>query len=230
MILMKVSQHAYDMIHYISGLFGYFYVCEIYVNLIWYLYLFMLNKFCLSLSLSLKPQWVTDFLIWTCWQVYPGIQWEYWHPRWLMSPSWWLLADSINGGEWYWHFKLAVNIRGRFVCIGSLYLLGYLTSTVSELAGVVWFAATVLASLVVNVSIMVAMNGNDKWHYDLATMIKFMGYYILILIPWMNLLRFFRCQIDGLLQERFNSSASAIVFKFGFNQPYFFFHMCPIDV
>ena len=53
MILMEVSQHAYDMIHYISGLFGYFYVCEIYVNLIWYLYQFMLNKFCLSLSLSL---------------------------------------------------------------------------------------------------------------------------------------------------------------------------------
>ena len=52
MILMEVSQPAYDMIHYISGLFGYFYVCEIYVNLIWYLYLFMLNKFCLSLSLS----------------------------------------------------------------------------------------------------------------------------------------------------------------------------------
>ena len=56
MILMEVSQHAYDMIHYISGLFGYFYVCEIYVNLIWYLYLFMLNKFCLSLSLSLGSQ------------------------------------------------------------------------------------------------------------------------------------------------------------------------------
>ena len=54
MILMEVSQHAYDMIHYISGLFGYFYVCEIYVNLIWYLYLFMLNNFCLSLSLSLS--------------------------------------------------------------------------------------------------------------------------------------------------------------------------------
>ena len=52
-ILMEVSQHAYDMIHYISGLFGYLYVCETYVNLIWYLYLFMLNKFCLSLSLSL---------------------------------------------------------------------------------------------------------------------------------------------------------------------------------
>ena len=53
-ILMEVSQHAYDMIHYISGLFGYLYVCETYVNLIWYLYLFMLNKFCLSLSLSLS--------------------------------------------------------------------------------------------------------------------------------------------------------------------------------
>ena len=52
MILMEVSQHAYDMVHYISGLFGYFSVCAIYVNLIWYLYLFMLNKFCLSLSES----------------------------------------------------------------------------------------------------------------------------------------------------------------------------------
>ena len=58
MILMEVSQHAYDMIHYISGLFGYFSVCEIYVNLIWYLYLFMLNKFCLSLSLSLKLSYI----------------------------------------------------------------------------------------------------------------------------------------------------------------------------
>ena len=51
---MEVSQRAYDMINYISGLYGYLYVCEIYVNLIWYLYLFMLNKFFLSLSLSLK--------------------------------------------------------------------------------------------------------------------------------------------------------------------------------
>ena len=51
MILLEVSQRAYDRIHYVSGLFGYFYVCEIYVNLIWYLYLFMLNIFCLSLSL-----------------------------------------------------------------------------------------------------------------------------------------------------------------------------------
>ena len=50
MILMEVPQHASDMIHYISGFFGNFYFCEIYVNLIWYLYLFMLNKFCLSLS------------------------------------------------------------------------------------------------------------------------------------------------------------------------------------
>ena len=54
MILMKISQRAYDMIRYISGLYGNLYVCEIYVNLIWYLYLFMLNKFCLSLSLSLS--------------------------------------------------------------------------------------------------------------------------------------------------------------------------------
>ena len=44
-----ISQHAYDMIHYISGLFGYLYVCEIYVNLIWYLYLFMLNFVLVSL-------------------------------------------------------------------------------------------------------------------------------------------------------------------------------------
>ena len=50
MILMEVSKRAYDMIHYISRLYGYLYVCEIYVNLKWYLYLFMLNKLCLSLS------------------------------------------------------------------------------------------------------------------------------------------------------------------------------------
>ena len=62
MILMEVSQRAYDIIHYTSGLFGYFYVCEIYVILIWYLYLFMLNKFCLSLSLSLK-QWCSSTIV-----------------------------------------------------------------------------------------------------------------------------------------------------------------------
>ena len=50
--LMEVSQRVYDVIHYISGLYGYLYICEIYVNLIWYLYLFMLNTFCLSLSLN----------------------------------------------------------------------------------------------------------------------------------------------------------------------------------
>ena len=61
MILMEVSQRAYDMIHNITRLFGYFYVCEIYVNLIWYLYLFMLNKFCLSLSLSLR-QWMKEWI------------------------------------------------------------------------------------------------------------------------------------------------------------------------
>ena len=50
MILMEVSQRTYDMIHYISGSFGYLYVCEIYVNLIWRLYLFIFNTFFLSLS------------------------------------------------------------------------------------------------------------------------------------------------------------------------------------
>ena len=69
MILMEVSQHAYDMIHNISGLFGYFYVCEIYVNLIWYLYLFMLNKFCLSLSLSPFVT-MTSSLLWA--ELYAG--------------------------------------------------------------------------------------------------------------------------------------------------------------
>ena len=69
MILMEVSQRAYDMIHYISGLVGYFYVCEIYVNLIWYLYQFMLNKLCLSLSLSLS----LSLILSTC--------------RWLTSPA-----------------------------------------------------------------------------------------------------------------------------------------------
>ena len=66
MTLMEVSQHAYDMIHYISGLFGYFSVCAIYVNLIWYLYLFMLNKFCLSLSLSPLDENVydNDVIVW----------------------------------------------------------------------------------------------------------------------------------------------------------------------
>ena len=62
MSLMEVSQYVYDMIHYISGLFGYFYVCEIYVNLIWYLYLFMLNKFCLSLS-QIQMIIITDYII-----------------------------------------------------------------------------------------------------------------------------------------------------------------------
>ena len=51
---MEVSQRTYDMIHCISGLYGNLYICEIYVNLIWHLYLFMLNKFFLSLRLSLS--------------------------------------------------------------------------------------------------------------------------------------------------------------------------------
>ena len=72
MILMEVSQHAYDMIHYISGLFGYFHVCEIYVNLIWYLYLFLLNRFCLSLSESDLEQ-----LIIVCWAIFfPECVWN----------------------------------------------------------------------------------------------------------------------------------------------------------
>ena len=78
MILMEVSQHAYDMIHYISGLFGYVYVCEIYVNLIWYLYLLMLNKFCLSLSLSLMNQTICAVRFqngnwWRCMTMQQGI-------------------------------------------------------------------------------------------------------------------------------------------------------------
>ena len=51
---MEVSQRDYDRIHHISWLYGYLYFCEICVNLIWYLYVFMLNKFCLSLSLGLS--------------------------------------------------------------------------------------------------------------------------------------------------------------------------------
>ena len=35
--LQKVPQRAY-MILFTSGLYGYLYICEIYVNLIWYLY------------------------------------------------------------------------------------------------------------------------------------------------------------------------------------------------
>ena len=63
-ICMEVSQRAYDMNHYISGLCGYLYVCEMYVNLIWYLYLFMLNKICLSLSLSLSGYVFGGFILW----------------------------------------------------------------------------------------------------------------------------------------------------------------------
>ena len=57
MTLVEVSQRAYDMIHFILGTYGYLYICEIYINLIWYLYLFMLNIFFLSLSLSLHILW-----------------------------------------------------------------------------------------------------------------------------------------------------------------------------
>ena len=63
MILMEVSQRAYDIINFISVLYGYLYVCEIYVNLIWYLYLFMLNKICLSLSLRIISDKLELYLI-----------------------------------------------------------------------------------------------------------------------------------------------------------------------
>ena len=39
------------IIIYVSGTFDYLYIHESYVNLIWYLYVFLLNKLCLSLSL-----------------------------------------------------------------------------------------------------------------------------------------------------------------------------------
>ena len=55
MTLMGVSQCAYyDVIYYLSWIYGYLYICGICVNLIWYLYLFMFNKFCLSLSMSMS--------------------------------------------------------------------------------------------------------------------------------------------------------------------------------
>ena len=41
------------IIIYVSGTYDYLYIHESYVNLVWYLYLFLLNKLCLSLSLSL---------------------------------------------------------------------------------------------------------------------------------------------------------------------------------
>ena len=40
------------IIIYVSGTYDYLYIHESYLNLIWYLYLFLLNKLCLSLSLS----------------------------------------------------------------------------------------------------------------------------------------------------------------------------------
>ena len=86
MILMEVSQHAYDMIHYISGLFGYFSVCEIYVNLIWYMYLFMLNKFYLSLSLR----------VWLFTQ--PFIQTQIKEN--IKAPRHWPLYGEFTGDRW----------------------------------------------------------------------------------------------------------------------------------
>ena len=49
--LMEVSQHALDSL-YIRSIWL-LYIVMFFVNLIWYLYLFWLNKHCLSLSLSL---------------------------------------------------------------------------------------------------------------------------------------------------------------------------------
>ena len=51
--LMEVSQHALDSL-YIRSIWL-LYIVMFFVNLIWYLYLFWLNKHCLSLSLSLWP-------------------------------------------------------------------------------------------------------------------------------------------------------------------------------
>ena len=50
MTLMEVSQHALDSL-YIRSIWL-LYIVMFFVNLIWYLYLFWLNKHCLSLSLS----------------------------------------------------------------------------------------------------------------------------------------------------------------------------------
>ena len=50
--LMEVSQHALDSL-YIRSIWL-LYIVMFFVNLIWYLYLFWLNKHCLSLSLSLS--------------------------------------------------------------------------------------------------------------------------------------------------------------------------------
>ena len=106
MILMEVSQHAYDMIHYISGLFGYFCVCEIYVNLIWYLYLFMLNKFCLSLSLSLITSIVTTY-----WQSVVNVHDDV--IKWKHFPRNWPYVRGIHRSRWIPHTKA---IDAEFWC------------------------------------------------------------------------------------------------------------------
>ena len=54
MTLMEVSQCALDSLH-IRNIWL-LYIVMFFVNLIWYLYLFWLNKHCLSLSLSLKQE------------------------------------------------------------------------------------------------------------------------------------------------------------------------------
>ena len=67
MILMEVSQRAYDMFHYISGLYGYLCVCEIYVNLIWYLYLFTLPAQRMEYSENTMQTIAFDILIYCEW-------------------------------------------------------------------------------------------------------------------------------------------------------------------
>ena len=54
MTLMEVSQRALDSL-YIRNIWL-LYIAMFFVNLIWYLYLFWLNKHCLSLSLRWRPK------------------------------------------------------------------------------------------------------------------------------------------------------------------------------
>ena len=61
MTLIEVSQRALDSLHIRNIWLLYILLC-FFVNLIWYLYLFWLNKHCLSLSLSLYEH--DDFIKW----------------------------------------------------------------------------------------------------------------------------------------------------------------------
>ena len=77
MILMEVSQHAYDMIHYISGLFGYFNVCEIYVN--WY-----------------------GTCIYLCWINFVWVWVLVWISRFMFSNDSWCVNVVYCRGMFYW--------------------------------------------------------------------------------------------------------------------------------